>query len=99
LVTLGATEGDSQRTIAQRDRRAIEAYSRHPVEVQSDNGWDGGVKGIERPAIVSMHNPPGLEVRNDLFDHVPDLVYLERYSKPHVIEKKKNARAASNASW
>jgi hypothetical protein len=24
--------------------------------------------------------------------------YLERYSKPHVIEKKKSARAASNAS-
>ena len=24
---------------------------------------------------------------------------LERYSKPHVIEKKKSARAASNASW
>jgi hypothetical protein len=23
----------------------------------------------------------------------------ERYSKPHVIEKKKSARAASNASW
>jgi hypothetical protein len=26
-------------------------------------------------------------------------MYLERYSKPHVIEKKKSARAASNASW
>jgi ribosome-binding protein aMBF1 (putative translation factor) len=25
--------------------------------------------------------------------------FLERYSKPHVIEKKKSARAASNASW
>jgi hypothetical protein len=25
--------------------------------------------------------------------------YQERYSKPHVIEKKKSARAASNASW
>ena len=24
---------------------------------------------------------------------------IERYSKPHVIEKKKSARAASNASW
>jgi hypothetical protein len=24
--------------------------------------------------------------------------HLERYSKPHVIEKKKSARAASNAS-
>src|SRR5689334_12970024 len=27
------------------------------------------------------------------------LVFLERYSKPHMIEKKKSARAASNASW
>ena len=26
-------------------------------------------------------------------------VFLERYSKPHVIEKKKRLRAASNASW
>ena len=25
--------------------------------------------------------------------------YIERYSKPHVIEKKKRPRAASNASW
>ena len=25
--------------------------------------------------------------------------FIERYSKPHVIEKKKSARAASNASW
>jgi hypothetical protein len=25
--------------------------------------------------------------------------FLERYSKPHVIEKKNSARAASNASW
>ena len=25
-------------------------------------------------------------------------IYLERYSKPHVIEKKKRPRAASNAS-
>jgi hypothetical protein len=24
---------------------------------------------------------------------------IERYSKPHVIEKKKSARVASNASW
>jgi len=24
---------------------------------------------------------------------------MERYSKPHVIEKKKRLRAASNASW
>jgi hypothetical protein len=28
-----------------------------------------------------------------------ELNILERYSKPHVIEKKKSARAASNASW
>ena len=27
------------------------------------------------------------------------LAYQERYSKPHMIEKKKSARAASNASW
>ena len=27
------------------------------------------------------------------------LPYQERYSKPHMIEKKKSARAASNASW
>jgi hypothetical protein len=26
-------------------------------------------------------------------------LYKEHYSKPHVIEKKKSARAASNASW
>jgi len=26
-------------------------------------------------------------------------LYIERYAKPHVIEKKKSARAASNASW
>jgi hypothetical protein len=24
---------------------------------------------------------------------------MERYSRPHLIEKKKSARAASNASW
>ena len=29
---------------------------------------------------------------------IPDIDH-ERYSKPHVIEKKKSARAASNASW
>ena len=27
------------------------------------------------------------------------LSFPERYSKPHLIEKKKSARAASNASW
>ena len=26
-------------------------------------------------------------------------VYIEHYSKPHVIEKKKRPRAAPNASW
>ena len=29
---------------------------------------------------------------------ITTLVYMERYSKPHVIEKKKSPRAASNAS-
>ena len=30
--------------------------------------------------------------------YVEDLKFLVRYSKPHVIEKKKSPRAASNAS-
>ena len=43
--------------------------------------------------------------KGDTFDEywcvfdVDDHPHLERYSKPHVIEKKKSARAASNASW
>jgi hypothetical protein len=53
-----------------------EAYSRHSVEVQPDNGRDSGVKGIERAAVVGVRNPPGLEMRNDLLDHVSNLVYL-----------------------
>src|SRR5947209_4443958 len=44
---------------------------------------------------------PGMMVpRSSGFDISPvSLTYRERYSKPHVIEKKKSARAASNASW
>jgi hypothetical protein len=35
---------------------------------------------------------------NTVFE-LPAVPHYERYSKPHVIEKKKSARAASNASW
>ena len=31
---------------------------------------------VQRTAIVGVHDPPGLEVRNDLFDDVADFVDL-----------------------
>ena len=29
-----------------------------------------------RATVIGVHNPPGLEVRDDLLDHVSNLVYL-----------------------
>jgi hypothetical protein len=52
-------------------------------------GDDAGEQGLP---VVSLDAERFAEL---LFDQVA----LERYSKPHVIEKKKSARAASNASW
>ena len=53
-----------------------------------------------RPAAATvtdvMQLPPTTVQQHD---HAAAAAYLERYSKPHVIEKKKSARAASNASW
>jgi len=42
--------------------------------------------------IECHHTTGGFDVR------VVDIAAMEHYSKPHVIEKKKSARAASNAS-
>jgi hypothetical protein len=49
-----------------------------------------GSKSPRRASPVTFYQLTGLSVQQ---------LYIERYSKPHVIEKKKSARAASNASW
>jgi hypothetical protein len=60
----------------------MEAYSRYLVKVQPDNGGDSGVKGIERATVIRVHNPPGLEIDDNLLDHVPDPVYRVLNSFP-----------------
>ena len=48
-----------------------------------------------RPLVVLVSDG----VPTDSWETRLDHFIQERYSKPHVIEKKKSARAASNASW
>ena len=70
------------------DQTIYEAYSGVCVEVECGYGCDGLGECLDRAAVVGVHNPPGFEVGDG----------LERYSKPHEIEKKNSPRAASNAS-
>jgi 2-polyprenyl-3-methyl-5-hydroxy-6-metoxy-1,4-benzoquinol methylase len=50
---------------------------------------------------ISVRNEPleTVDLAGTCYDLAGTCYDLERYSKPHVIEKKKSARAASNASW
>jgi hypothetical protein len=75
----------------------------------------GGSVEIRTAAEVSGWSPPAERERSYQRAHALEMVHIyrpstlwdqeryskphERYSKPHVIEKKKSARAASNASW
>ena len=54
-----------------------EGYSRVPPKVQANYGRDGCCEGINRAAVVGVHDAPGFEIGDDPLDHgtnLPDLL-------------------------
>ena len=62
----------------------------HRENVFVDNGASAWKRNRKRPGWDALIE----KARRGEIRHI-----VECYSKPHVIEKKKSARAASNASW
>ena len=55
--------------------------------------------GISVRTVAGWHQNSAMRPRPEMQQLLDTALSQERYSKPHVIEKKKSARAASNASW
>jgi hypothetical protein len=70
---------------------------RLPVRLERRVGPGKALGGLSESEVVGSPGPDGLIGRPVLA--LSAFNCLERYSKPHVIEKKKSPLAALNASW
>jgi len=55
---------------------SMEGYSRGAIEMYTDDGCNRRDERGERSPVIGVHDPPGLEVRDDLFDNTSNLVDL-----------------------